>query len=133
MEDYSSSSFLQYFIHLSCEVGYPKKVLPDKGSQLITGCGHIKIDFRDARFQLQLQIHIDYDQCPTAAHHMHGKVERTIRQIKESIEKTIMNEQLLILQWETLPAQISNSISNLSLVTGNITGDLENLDLITPN
>ena len=45
MEDYSSSSFLQYFIDLSCEVGYPKKVLPDKGSQLITGCGPIKIDF----------------------------------------------------------------------------------------
>ena len=64
---------------------------------------------------------------------MHGKVERKIWQIKESIQKTIMNEQLLILQRETLPAEISNSINNLSLATGNITGDLENLDLITAN
>ena len=90
MEDYSSSSFLQYFIHLSCGVGYPKKVLPDKGSQLITGCGAIKIEFWDGRFQLQQQINIDYDQCLTAAHHMHGKVEQKIQQIKESIQKTIM-------------------------------------------
>ena len=61
-------------------------------------------------------------QCPTAAHHMHMKVERKIRQIKESIQKTIMNERLSILQWEALAAQISNSINNLSLAIGNITG-----------
>ena len=33
----------------------------------------------------------------------------------------------------TLAAEISNSINNLPLAIGNITGDLENLDLITPN
>ena len=127
MEDYSSSSFLQCFIRLSCEVGYLKKLLPDEGSQLITGCGSMKIDFQDARFQLH------YEQCPTAAHHMHGKVEWKVPQIKESVQKTIKNERLSILQWETLAAEISNSIKNLPLAIGNITGDLENLDLITPN
>ena len=44
-----------------------------------------------------------------------------------------MNERLSVLQWETLPAEISHSISNLPLAIGNITGDPENLDLITPN
>ena len=44
-----------------------------------------------------------------------------------------MKERLSILQWETLAAEISNSIDNLPLAIGNITGDLENLDLITPN
>ena len=52
MEDYRSSSFLQCFIRLSCEVGYPRKLLPDEESQLITGCGSMKIDFQNARFQL---------------------------------------------------------------------------------
>ena len=113
MEDYSSSSFLQFFIRLSCEVGYPKKLLPDEGSQLITGCGSMKIDFQGARFQLHQQMNVDYEQCPTAAHHIHGKVERKIRQIKEPIQKTVMNELLSILQWETVTAEISNSINNL--------------------
>ena len=44
-----------------------------------------------------------------------------------------MKERLSILQWETLAAEISNSINNIPLAIGNITGDLENLDLITPN
>ena len=87
MEDYSSSSFLQCFIRLSRGVGYLKKLLPDEGSQLITGCGSMKIDFQDTRFLLHQQMNVDYEQCPMAAHHMHGKVERKIRQIKESIQK----------------------------------------------
>ena len=87
MEDYSSSSFLQCFIRLSCEVGYLKKLLPDEGSQLITGCGSMKIDFQDARLQPHQQMNVDYEQCPMATHHMHRKVEQKIRQIKESIRK----------------------------------------------
>ena len=34
MEDYSTMSFVQAFIRLSCSVGYPKLLLIDEGSQL---------------------------------------------------------------------------------------------------
>ena len=89
----------------------------------------MKEAFQDARFQLHQQMNVDYEQCP-----MHGKVDQKIRQIKEPVQKKkIMKERLSILQWETLAAEISNSIDNLPLAIGNITGDLENLDLITPN
>ena len=37
-EDYSTSSFIQAFIRFSCKVGYPRKILPDAGSQLVKGC-----------------------------------------------------------------------------------------------
>ena len=107
--------------------------MPDEGSQLITGYGSMKIDFQDARFQLHQQMNVDYEQCPTAAHHMHWKVEGKNRKIKESIQKTIIDKRLSVLQWEILAAEISNSTDNLPLAIGNITGDLENLDLITPN
>ena len=49
-------------------------------------------------------MNVDYEQCPTVAHHMHGKVEQKIPQIKESIQKTIKTEQLSILRRETLAA-----------------------------
>ena len=62
MEDYSSSLFLQCFIRLSCEVGYPKKLLPDEGIQLIAGCDSMKIDFQDTKFQLHQQMNVDYEQ-----------------------------------------------------------------------
>ena len=35
MEDYSTHFFIQAYTRLSCEVGYPKTLLPDEGSQLI--------------------------------------------------------------------------------------------------
>ena len=75
--------------------------MPDTLSgRKLTIIGLAKIDFQDTRFQLHQQMNVEYEKCPTAAHHMHGKVERKIRQIKESIVKTIMNERLSILQWE---------------------------------
>ena len=38
MEDYSTPSFMLAFIRSSCNVGYPKILLPDEGSQLVKGC-----------------------------------------------------------------------------------------------
>ena len=106
MEDYSSASFIQCFIRLSCEVGYPKKLLLDEGSQLITGCRSTKIDFPDSKCQLHHQVNVEYKPCPSAAHHMHGKVEWKILHIRESTEKTVINKWLSILQRETLAAEI---------------------------
>ena len=62
-----------------------------------------------------------------------GKVERRIRHIKESLDRSIQNERLSILQWETMCAQIANTINDLPLALGNIIADYENLDLLTPN
>ena len=45
MEDYSSAAFLESFIRFSSEVGYPKMMLSDEGSQLVKGYGDMCIDF----------------------------------------------------------------------------------------
>ena len=37
------------------------------------------------------------------------------------------------MQWETIAAITANCINNLPLALGDATGDIENLDLITPN
>ena len=64
---------------------------------------------------------------------MHGKVERRIRHVRESIEKSASLERLGILQWETVSASIANTINNLPLALGNKKGSFEVSDLITPN
>ena len=45
MNDYTTSSFIQAFIRFACEVGYPKTLLPDPGSQLIKGCESMRLNF----------------------------------------------------------------------------------------
>ena len=49
IEDYSSISFVQAFTRFACEVGYPKKLLPDEGSQLIKGCSTMKLEICDIK------------------------------------------------------------------------------------
>ena len=133
MEDYSSSSFIQAFIRFSCEVGYPKMLLPDEGSQLVKSCEEMRFNFHDIKNQLHRDVKVEFDVCPVGGHNMHGKVERKIKEIKLSIENSYKNERLSIIQWETVSAQISNSINDMPLALGNIVSDYEEMDLLTPN
>ena len=133
MEDYSSTSFISAFIRFSCDAGYPKILLTDEGSQLVKGCENMLLNFHDTQHKLSQNVQVEYEICPVGGHNMHGKVERKIKSIRESLEKTIVNERLSILQWETIGSQIANSINDLPISLGSIISDLENLDLITPN
>ena len=76
---------------------------------------------------------VDFATCPVGGHNYNGKVERRIKHVKESLEKTISNQRLSVLQWETISAELSNAINDLPLALGNIVSDFENMDLITPN
>lgn len=132
MDDYSTPSFVLAFTRFSCKVGYPKKLLPDAGSQLVKGCENMKILFSDVRSKLS-EFGVSYEVCPVGAHYMHGKVERKIRHVKESFQKHLHHERLSVIHWESLGDQVANAINNLPIGIGNSTTGLENIDLITPN
>jgi hypothetical protein len=133
METYCTTSFLQAFTRFACQVGYPKAVLTDEGGQLVKGSTDMLIDFRDLQYQLHKHCKVELEVCPVGGHNFHGKVERRIKHVKESLNKSIHNERLGILQWETMAASIANCVNNLPLALGDIKGDFEVMDLITPN
>ena len=133
MDDYSTTSFIMAFTRLACDVGYPKLLLCDSGSQLIKGCQDMRLDFTDIKGKLFKDVSVEFEVCPVGGHNVHGKVERKIKEIKLSIERSVEKERLSIIQWETLASQISNSINNLPLAIGSVVSDLENLDILTPN
>ena len=87
MDDYSTTSFMLAFIRFSCNVGYPKILLPDEGSQLRE---HI------IQNKLYIEYGVEYDTCPVGAHYMHGKVERKIKSIEESIRHYRTRDRLLL-------------------------------------
>ena len=133
MDDYGTTSFILAFNRFSSDHGYPKRLPCDEGSQLIKACKDMRLDFLDIKSNLMKQSRVEFELCPVQGHSMHGKVERKIREINNSIEKSVHNHRLSILQWETLSSSIANQINNLPLAIGNIVGDFECLDLITPN
>ena len=93
----------------------------------------LRISFTDIKGKLQQDIMVDFATCPVGGHNYNGKVECRIRHIKESLKKTISNQRLSVLQWETVSAEVSNAIIDLPLALGNIVSDFENVDLITSN
>ena len=125
MEDYSTSAFLQSFTRFSCEVGYPKRMISDEGSQLVKGCGTMKLDVKDIQWRLFTDVHVEFETCPVGGHNMNGRVERKIKEIKSSILKATSNLRLSIMQWETFAARTANCINNLPLAVRDIKGDFE--------
>ena len=93
MDNYDSNSFILAFTRFSCEVGYPKILLLDEGSQLIKGCKNMKLNFQDIRHQLHVNVNMELELC----HNMNGRIERKIREIKGSIKKSLDNERISLL------------------------------------
>ena len=63
MDNYDSNSFILAFTRFSCEVGYPKILLLDEGSQLIKGCKNMKLNFQDIRHQLHVNVNVEFELC----------------------------------------------------------------------
>ena len=67
-------------------------------------------------------------------HNYHGKAERKIKAVQETLVKSIPpNVRLSTIEWETLCSTVANTVNNLPVAIRNETEDLECLDLITPN
>ena len=133
MDVYSAQAFIQAFIKFSCEVAYPKFMIIDESIQLIKGCDRRRISFTDSKEKLHPNMMVDFTTCPVGGHNYNGRVERRIKHVKESLEKTISNQRLSVLQWEKIKAEVSDAINGLPLPLGNIVSNFENMDLITPN
>ena len=133
MGSYDASQFLMAFSRFACEAGFPKMFLVDSGSQLISGCENMVLNMTDIKGHLNREHGILFDVCPVGGHNYRGKVERKIKAVRESVSKAVHLQHFSLLQWETLCAEIANSINNHPIAIGNETEDLESLDLITPN
>ena len=98
IDDYSTTAFLQSFIRFSTRYGFPSKVFCDEGSQLVKGTKDMILNFNDIKFKLHNERGITMETCPVGAHNMHGKVERKIKEVNASLERSVHNERLSILQ-----------------------------------
>ena len=63
MENYSSS-FILAFVRFACKVGYPKKLLPDSGSQLVKECETMCLTFSDLKNKLHVEYGVQFETCP---------------------------------------------------------------------
>ena len=136
LEFYSSGSFVSALIRFASRNGYPKVMLPDQGSNIENAIHDVEIDWIDVKGRLHKTYGIDLQTCGVGGHHQHGKVERKIRHIKETFNKTLHKERISVLQWQTVADETANCINNLPIGTGssrNANLEIDDLDIITPN
>ena len=79
---------------------------------------------------------VTLEVCPVGDHHEQGRVERKIRQTKETIKRTVEGASLTALGWQTVFYFVSYSINNLPIArkVSFWTGASEDLDNCrTPN
>ena len=109
-------SMLEAFIRLSCECGYPKYVCCDQESSLLPVMREIKVNLRDLAHRLYTENGVVFETCPVGGHEAHGKVERTIKSIQESLDDLGFSRMRLpVMGIQTLCKQIENCYNNLPL------------------
>ena len=81
-----TTAMLEAFIRLSCEVGYPKYVMCDKESSLLAALSEAQVNLRDLSHKLYNEHGVLFETCAVGGHDQHGKVERTIRTIQDSLD-----------------------------------------------
>ena len=134
MQKYDAPAFLQAFTRFGSRFGVPKKIFIDAGTQLVHAVKNMEISRIDLETTLAREYHVglDFEVCPTAAHHAQGQVERSIKEVKKFLGLLYKDLKMDLMSLETAFAFISNEMNCLPIGLGSRTDHLGNLDLITP-
>ena len=111
-----TAAMVEAFIRLACEVGYPKYVMCDKESSLLAAAREININLRNLSHQLYTEHGIVFETCAVGGHDQHGKVERTIRTVQDSLDDMGWKKMRIhAMGVQTLCKQVENAYNNLPL------------------
>ena len=116
LEMKDTAAILEGFIRLGCEVGYPKFLYCDQESSILKVFREIEVNLRDLTHRLYSESGVLFETCAVGGHDSHGKVERTIKSIQESLSDMGLDKMRIhSLGIQTLCKQVENSYNNLPL------------------
>ena len=116
LEMKDTAAILEGFIRLSCESGYPKYVFCDQEGSILKVLREIQVNLRDLTHRLYSEQGILFDTCAVGGHDQHGKVERTIRSVQDSLSDLGLDKMRLhAMGIQTLCKQVENAYNNLPL------------------
>ena len=111
-----TGAILEAFVRLSCEAGYPKYIFCDQDSSIMKVLKEIRVNLRDLSHNLYSEYGVLFETCSVGGHDSHGKVERTIRSVQDSLSDLgLDNMRLHAMGIQTLCKQVENTYNNLPL------------------
>ena len=111
-----TGAILEAIIRLACECGYPKYIAVDKEGSILAAMREIKVNLRDLQHSLYREHGVLLEEAAVGGHDQHGKVERTIRSVQESMEEMGLSKMRLhAMGLQTICKQVENACNNLPL------------------
>ena len=99
-----------------CEVSVPKVAYPDKDGALMRALTHGEIDLVDLQGRLYSQRGIHFEICLPQGHYSHGRIERRIRMIQESLDRSdLRNSRNTATGWQTISKLMERQVNNIPL------------------
>ena len=111
-----TAAMLEAIIRLSCECGYPKYICVDKEGSILAAMREIKVNLRDLQHSLYREHGVILEEAAVGGHDQHGKVERTIRSVQDSMEDMGLSKlRVHAMGLQTICKQVENAYNNLPL------------------
>ena len=136
IETDDSNGVISAVIRLGADFGWPRYLMIDKDSAIMKALSTAEITLRDLQHNLYVEHGVIFSTCPVGGHYQHGHVERTIKSIQESLDKSgLKNARLTATGLQTLLKLVENNYNSLPLGYS-LDRSLDNSPLykiITPN
>ena len=107
---------LDGFNRFFCETTVPKICFPDREGGLIKSLSQGEIDITDLSGTLRRQRGIIFEAVVPQGHYRHGKVEKRIHMLQQSLERSqIRNSRCTATGWQTLAKLIERSVNSIPI------------------
>ena len=102
---------LNRFFH---EVCVPKVCYPDKDGAIMKALRDGEIDILDMQGRLHRERGIYFETCLPQGHYQHGRIERRIRMLQESLERSDMkSSRCTATGWQTICKAIEHEVNSV--------------------
>ena len=116
IEGADTDNVMSGFNRFFSETTVPKIIFPDQGSQLLKALNEMDGMVYDLKYRLAEQRGIIYKTCLPQGHSSHGKVERVIQSLQESLNiADIKAQRLTATAWQTIAKGVERSYNSLPI------------------
>ena len=116
IEKKNTAAVLDGLNRFFCEVSVPKICYPDQDGALMRALTHGEVNLVDLQGNLSRERGIKFETCLPQGHYAHGRIERRIRMIQESIERSmIRNSKCTATGWQTIAKAVEREVNSVPI------------------
>ena len=117
IEKKDTNAVLDGLTRFFCETSVPKICYPDQDGALMKALNEGEINVLDLQGRLHRERGILFETCLPQGHYQHGRIERRIKMLQESLERSEirLTASATATGWQTIAKVIENEVNSIPL------------------